>query len=147
MNIPFVEHLYHHSKIMSNDEDINEVTNPLLSASEEEEHSVGRNSVKNSQRSSLFTFIDTDSGCQEDEIDLINPLLSATGDEVHSVERNRVNNAVRRSLFAFNDMDSFWQDENFTIFLKRFSDDSVEEMTYARRIALTLMNFSKCFLS
>ena len=145
MNIPFIEHLYHHSKIMSNEEDINELTNPLLSANEEEVHSVGRNRVNSSLRRSLFAFNDMDSSWQEDEIDLMNTFFSASEDELHSVGRNRVNNSLRRSLFAFNDMDSFWQDEKFTNFLRRFRDDSVEEMTYARRIALALMNFSKCF--
>ena len=99
---------------MSNDEDINEITNPLLSASEEEEHSVRRNSVKNSQRSSLFALIATDSGCQEDE-------------NFEGKNESKTN---------FSDADD-----------KYSFDDSVEEMTYARRIALTLMNFSKCFLS
>ena len=99
---------------MSNDEDLNDLTNPLLSASEEEEYSVRRNSVKNSQRSSLFAFNDMDSGCQEDE-------------NFEGENESKTN---------FSDADD-----------KYSFDDSVEEMTYARRIALALMNFSKllCF--
>ena len=123
----------------SDEEEDNNLTEPLLAAETVDEESMLIEDLRAA-------------GSGEDDDGLLEPLLTAREESLHSADTSFTSVALSDANYpksvGLSDVEGGTAAETVTLgafssVSKRLYDDSVEEMTYARRIALSWMKYGK----